>query len=348
MMKLKKYIVMLMIITAASLCGCRDNNGIMNNGKISEETRDVFAMDTYMTLTAYGENAKDAIDEAVDEIQRLDDMFSVGNKNSEVTILNDNGSEIISDETAYLFETASQIYKNTEGSFDITVYPLMVEWGFTNQKYNVPNQKKIDSLLKLIGTEKIEYDKKQKFISVPEGMKIDFGGIAKGYTSQCIMKIFEKNDLTGGIVSLGGNVQTYGKKPNGDSFKVGIEDPFGNEEYVGILNVKNKAVITSGGYERFFEKDGEQYHHILDPKTGYPAKSGLASVTIVSDDGTKADGLSTALFVMGKEKAIEYWKQYGIKENFDVILVEENGDVTITEGIESLFSSDRKIDVAKK
>ncbi|MBE5959537.1 MAG: FAD:protein FMN transferase [Lachnospiraceae bacterium] len=336
-------------LTVFLMSGCKNvnKNGDEYNGKINEETRDVFAMDTYMTLTAYGENAKDAIDEAVDEIHRLDDMFSVGNKDSEVSILNQNGSEIISEETEYLFETALQIYKNTEGCFDITVYPLMVEWGFTNQKYNVPKQDKIDSLLKNIGTSKIEFDKKEKLISVPDGVEIDFGGIAKGYTSQRIMQIFKKYELVGGVVSLGGNVQTYGRKPNGEKFRIGVEDPFGNQDYVGILNVENKAIITSGGYERFFEKDGVKYHHILDPKTGYPAETGLSSVTIVGEDGTMADGLSTALFVMGKNDAVDYWKKYAKKESFDMILVEDNGKITITEGLEKIFTSERQIEIVR-
>ena len=149
------------------------------------------------------------------------------------------------------------------------------------------------------------------------------------------------------IVSLGGNVQTYGNKPDQSEFKVGIEDPFGGSEYVGILQIKNKTVITSGGYERFFEKDGITYHHIINPKTGYPAESGLKSVSIVNENGTMADGLSTALFVMGKEKAIKYWEKNGREGAFDIILVEDDGTVYISKGLEEKFTSKRDIQVIK-
>ena len=223
----------------------------------------------------------------------------------------------------------------------------MREWGFTNQKYKVPPKEKLEKLLKNVGTSKIEYDGQKHFISLPEGMEIDFGGIAKGYTSQRVMEIFQRNHVDGGIVSLGGNVQTYGEKPDHSDFVVGIEDPFGKEEYAGILKVKNKTVITSGGYERFFEKDGVTYHHILNPKTGYPAESGLKSVTIVNEDGTMADGLATALFVLGKEKAIDYWKEYGKEKSFDFVLVEESGEVSISAGLAKCFFSEGKFQVIK-
>ena len=347
-MKRKIHRIILLCWVAVLLCGCEENNNKNNQEKVDSETRDVFAMDTYMTLTAYGKDAKTAIDEAVKEIERLDYMFSVGNEESEVSILNENGAEIISQETSYLFEKSNEIYDKTEGKFDITVYPLMVEWGFTNQKYKVPNQAKIDELLKYVGASKIEYNKSSKLICVPEGVKIDFGGIAKGYTSQRIVEIFKKYNLVGGVVSLGGNVQTCGLKPNGEKFRIGIEDPFGNQDYVGILDIKDKAVITSGGYERFFEKEGVKYHHILNPQTGYPAESGLASVTIINNDGTMADGLSTALFVMGKNDAIDYWKKYGKKDGFDMILVEDDGEISITTGIENSFSSEKKIKIIKE
>ena len=177
-------------------------------------------------------------------------------------------------------------------------------------------------------------------------MKIDFGGIAKGYTSSRIMQIYKKCGVTSGLVSLGGNVQLLGAKPDGSAWKVAVESPDEDGNYLGILQAKDKAVITSGGYERYFEKNGKKYHHIIDPSTGYPAENGLTSVTIISDDGTLADGLSTSLFIMGKEKAEKFWKKYNDK--FDVILLTDDEQLYVSEGIADDFQSDYKVNVMKK
>lgn len=341
--------LLISILCIVSLVGCsvtkssdKSNN---TNKDVSSETRDIFAMDTYMTLTAWGDKAKEALDEAEEEINRLENLLSAEITDSEIYIVNQNGSVILSEDTSNLIQKSIDLYQSTEGAFDITIYPLMVKWGFTTQDYQIPSKEQIQKLLKNVDSSKIEYDKTDQLLSLPEGVEIDLGGIAKGYTSSRIMEIFEKYNLESGMVSLGGNVQVYGKKVDGSLFKVAVESPDDQEDYVGILEIQDKAVITSGGYERYFEMDGQTWHHILDPKTGYPAQSGLTSVTIVSGDGTKADGLSTALFVMGKEKALEYWEQH--KEEFDVILVEEDGSVTITEGIEDTFSSEREVNVVK-
>ena len=146
-------------------------------------------------------------------------------------------------------------------------------------------------------------------------------------------------------MSLGGNVQALGTKTDGTAWQIAIENPDKSSDYIGVVSVKDKAVITSGGYERYFEKNGKTYHHILEPETGYPAESGVKSVTIVSDDGTLADALSTSLFVMGKEKALDYWREH--KNEFDTVLVEDNGNITITDGLKKVFRSNFKFDTVK-
>ncbi len=332
-------------------CGCSksDSEAMKSEEKSAETdeavTKDVFAMDTVMTLTAFGEEAQQAVDEAEKEIKRLDELLSTGIEDSEISIVNDNGSEYLSEDTASLISKSIELYKSTEGAFDITVYPLMEEWGFTTHKYKVPDRNKIKKLLENVDASKIEFDGNSKFISLPENTKIDLGGIAKGYTSDKIMKIYEKYNVTAGMVSLGGNVQVYKEKTDGTLWKVAVENPDGGDNYLGVVSVKDKAVITSGGYERYFEKDGITYHHIIDPATGYPAETGLKSVTIVSGDGVLADGLSTSLFVMGKEKALEYWKKNS--DMFDLILEDDKDKITITKGIQEYFTSDFDYDIAK-
>ncbi|CDB90306.1 putative uncharacterized protein [Clostridium sp. CAG:253] len=331
--------VLLFLLCIAMLTACQNSD---ENKKVS---KDIFAMDTYMTVTAYGKNAENGVNKAVDEINRLETVLSAEKQESDIYKLNETGSGTLSTDTKNIVSRALEINKTTNGAFDISIYPLMVKWGFTTQKYNVPSKNEISKLLKDVDSSKIIFDEKSGNIKLKENMKIDLGGIAKGYTSSRVMQIFKECGVTSGLVSLGGNVQALGTKTDGTAWQIAIENPDKSSDYIGVVSVKDKAVITSGGYERYFEKNGKTYHHILDPETGYPAESGLKSVTIVSDDGTLADALSTSLFVMGKEKALDYWHEH--KNEFDTVLVEDNGDITITGGLEKIFKSNFKFDIVK-
>lgn len=331
--------VLLFLLCIAMLTACQNSD---ENKKVS---KDIFAMDTYMTVTAYGKNAENGVNKAVDEINRLETVLSAEKQESDIYKLNETGSGTLSTDTKNIVSRALEINKMTNGAFDISIYPLMVKWGFTTQKYNVPSKNEISKLLKDVDSSKIIFDEKSGNIKLKENMKIDLGGIAKGYTSNRVMQIFKECGVKSGLVSLGGNVQALGTKTDGTAWQIAIENPDKSSDYIGVVSVKDKAVITSGGYERYFEKNGKTYHHILDPETGYPAESGVKSVTIVSDDGTLADALSTSLFVMGKEKALDYWHEH--KNEFDTVLVEDNGDITITGGLEKIFKSNFKFDTVK-
>ncbi|MDO5477509.1 MAG: FAD:protein FMN transferase [Eubacteriales bacterium] len=177
------------------------------------------------------------------------------------------------------------------------------------------------------------------------GLQIDLGGIAKGYTSSRVMEIFKEHGIKHGLVSLGGNVQALGTKENGSPWRVAIQNPESEMDYLGILDIEDKCVITSGGYERFFEQDGVRYHHIIDPRTGYPAQSGLLSSTIISSDGTLADGLSTSLFIMGKEEAEKFWRAH--PGQFDYILEDADGTLYVTEGAADILTTEAKTKVIK-
>ncbi len=315
--------------------------------EIPSATKEIFAMDTYMSVTAYGENAQQAVDAAKKEINRLDKLLSVGDKDSEIYRLNHNGSVQISDDTQTLFEMSQWIYKKTNGAYDITVYPLMKLWGFTEDKQRVPKQTDIDSVLTESGFDKLTLQ--DDILILGQNQGIDFGGIAKGYTGAKIMEIFKQYDVVSGMVSLGGNVQCYGTKTNGSLWRCGItnpDSPEDNSSLLGVVSVSDKAVITSGSYERYFKENGKTYHHIMDLKTGYPADSGLKSVTIVSDDGTLADGLSTACFILGKEKATAFWQKHS--DRFDMILVTDQNEIFVTNGIKENFQSNYKYSVIEK
>lgn len=369
----KKAVVMLLttVFTAGMLSGCGtsgdtekskndsrkaveqttqaevDTDRKSQNEEDESESRDIFAMDTYMTLTAYGKNAKKALDAAVDEINNIEQLVSTGIDSSEVSQINKNGKGSVSETTGYLIKRSKEIYDSTNGVFDITIYPIMQAWGFPTENYCVPGKKELKKLRGLMGADYVLYDEKKQEVTLDkEGMKIDLGGIAKGYTSSKVMDIFKENGISSAVISLGGNVQTLNGKPDGSDWRVAIENPADTGSYIGVLSIKDKAVITSGGYERYFKQDGKTYHHIIDPANGYPANNGLTSVTIVSDDGTLADGLSTSLFIMGPEKAQKYWKEHS--DEFDTILVKDDGSILVSEGIAEYFTSESDFTIIKK
>lgn len=343
---MRKQLLCAMLTCALLLTGCADVSE-PSKAEPACARQEIFAMDTYMTLTAYGDNAQEAVDAAAAEITRLDTLWSVGSPESEISQLNQKGSAVLSSETADVVERALSLSQESGGAFDITIYPLMELWGFTSGDYRVPTAAEISEKRSHVDSSALTYDHSSRSLSLPDGMSVDLGGIAKGYTSSRVMEVFRDYGVASGMVSLGGNVQLCGTKPDGGLWRVGIENPDESvvkSDMVGVLSVADKAVITSGGYERYFEEDGVCYHHILNPKSGYPAQNGLISVTIVSEDGTLADALSTALFVMGKESALELWRSHA--DSFDAVLVEEDGTITVTTGLADAFTSELSFEIA--
>ncbi len=308
------------------------------NETVNKEcTRQLFAMDTVMSFTAYGKNSEQAVDAAVKEVQRLDELLSTGNPDSEVSAINTKGSGTLSDDTKTILTEAMEIYRETDGLFDVTIYPLMQLWGFPTQEYHVPTESELQKALTKVDASQIVIEGDQVMLGT--GQQMDLGGIAKGYTSARIMEIYREYGITSGMVSLGGNVQTLGTRPDGKDWNIGIQNPDGQQgSLLAALPVENKAVITSGGYERYFEEDGNTYIHILNPKTGYPADSGLVSVSIISENGMLADALSTSLYLMGEEKAAEYWRTHA--DAFDMILEDKDGILYVTEGISQEIQTD--------
>ena len=308
-------------------------------------SKDIFAMDTYMTLTCYGTEAEEAIELAIDEIERLDKLWSVGNSESEVNKINNRSDIKLSEDSIKVIEKSRYIYNTTGGAFDITVRPLMQLWGFEKGSLNIPSEKEISDILPLCDLKKLSVNK--DVLNMEKGMGIDFGGIAKGYTSSRLMEIFGDFNIKYAIVSLGGNIQCFGKKTDGSLFNIAIKNPDSgkNDGLIGSVRVGGKAVITSGGYERYFtdEKTGKKYCHIIDPRTGYPAETDVQSVTIVSEDGMLADGLSTACYVMGRQGSIDYWMEH--KSEFDFIILGNDNIVYVTSGISDYFETDYKIKI---
>jgi thiamine biosynthesis lipoprotein len=266
---------------------------------VQKETR--FLMDTYVTMQVPGDaQALEKIEKAFDRIEEVDRKFNVLNPESALYRFNHENAPITDPEILALLATALEISKESGGAFDVTVYPLVDLWGFFRGAPAVPALPDIAACLKNVGWRQLKFE--NGVLTKPnDGVKIDLGAIAKGYAVGEAVKVLKGAGVTSALIDAGGDIFAIGEL-RGKPWKVGIRNPRG-EGVIGALDISDLTIVTSGDYERFFEKDGVRYHHILDPATGYPA-TGLMSVTVICDDAVLADGLSTALFVLGPEKGM--------------------------------------------
>ncbi len=314
-------------------------SGCSNKSKpVEMSSTTFFAMDTVMDIQINGDEA--LLSEAEQMVTNLEDRLSVTNANSEIGKINSDKIGRLSADSAEILNGGLEVCKDTDGALDLSIYPVLKEWGFTTGEYAVPSDEKIKELLSDVDYSKIQISENEdgtEDVVIPENMEIDLGSVVKGYTGQELSDFFKDNGVDSALINLGGNVQCLGKKNNTDPWKIAIKSPFLDSKtgILGVLSAYDTAIVTSGGYERYFEEDGEIYWHIIDPSTGKPAKNGLASVTIIADDGLRCDALSTALFVKGLDGAISYWKDH---KDFDAILVTEDEQVFITPGLENNFS----------
>ena len=323
---MKKHFISAMLSALLFLTGCSAESS-------PEPVQGTFfAMDTVMDFTIYGESG--LIDQSESLIASLESLVSVTDANSELYAINQTGSGTLTGKASSLMEQALEICRRTDGALDLSIYPIVRAWGFTTGSYQVPDEAEIQALLPLVDYRKIQYDAADGDVTLPEGMEIDLGSVAKGYAGQLVAQMLREHGVQSALLNLGGNVQTVGAKPDGSPWQIGIKDPQG-EDAMMVLSVEDQAVVTSGGYERYFEQDGQTYWHIMDPSTGHPADSGLISVTIVGNEGVVCDGLSTALFVMGLEKAADLWAQ---SDDFEAVFVTASGEVYITEGLRDRFA----------
>lgn len=307
-------------------------------GREQTAQKSLFAMDTYMTLSCTGRGAEKALAAACDEIRRLDALLSAADPSSGLSALNSAGGGALSGELAELTERSLALYAQTGGAFDAAVLPLTRAWGFASGEYRVPAADELEAALSLSGSAQLTYS--AGALSMPQGAGLDFGGIAKGYAADRVRDILTERGISSACLSLGGNICVIGGREDGSAWRVGIQDPQGGE-YLGVLSVRDTAVVTSGSYERCFtDEQGTEYHHILDPKTGCPARSGLVSVTVICADGAMADGLSTACFVMGAQGALEYRAEHG---GFELVMLCEDGTLYATKGLDGCFSTQRAV-----
>ncbi len=288
-----------------------------------------FAMDTVMSFRVMDSPEVCSVaTEGLGELLRgYEEMWSVTLEGSEIARANRGEQVKLSPETAELIEFALEMNRSTNGALDITLYPVLREWGFTTGEYNIPESRRISQLLELTGSDKVQLTDMELLLA--EGAQIDLGAVAKGYLGDLLSQRFRSCGVTSALLDLGGNIHAIGANPDGSPWRLGIRNPFGDGN-IAVLELADKAAVTSGGYERCFTEGGRRYCHILDPSTGSPAESGLSSVTIVGEEGRLCDALSTAVYVMGAEQAEQLWRELG---GFDMILIDDEGNLSVTEGI---------------
>ena len=314
--------------------------GCTTGAESAKTQRQIYAMDTVMLLTAYGAAADAALDAAEARIIELEADLDPEREGSSVRAVNEHAGEwvSVSPDCLSIAQTANEIAAQSGGALAPQLYDLVRTWGFVGGEYRVPAQQEIDTALAAIDGFCMEVDVANCALRIPVGTSIGFGAVAKGYTAEAALDAMEAAGCTTAILSLGGNVQTLGeRKPDGSRWSVAVMDPNDNGAYVATLSVGECAVVTSGDYQRYFERDGVRYSHILDPKTGYPAENGLRSVTVVCDNGARADALSTAMFVLGEQGALDNWRQNG---GFELVLVTADGRVVATDGLRGTLTED--------
>ena len=302
----------------------------------------VFAMDTVMMITAYGEGAAEAVERARAELHRLEDLFSVTYVDSDIARINAaNGVPIrVSEETAEILGLALDLWRETGGAFAPGLYTLQRAWGFTTDENRVPEDAEIMERLAQVDLAGVEID--GLTVTVPAGTELDLGAIAKGFAADQLVEIFTEMGVDSALFSLGGDVFAHGGRPDGGTWRVAIRDPL-EEELLVVVEVRDQMVSTSGGYERMFvDAEGNVHHHILDPTTGRPAESGLVSVTVISPSGARSDALSTAIFVMGLEAGLAFAEATA---DVEALFVSADGTLTMTAGFERmLLSFERRLE----
>ncbi len=300
-----------------------------------------FAMDTYITLrfsrldkngnALSADDLAKAASDCEQLLKKLESELSAHNESSPLWSLNRNVvSEITaSRDLAAVLDAAFRITELTGGAYDPTLGALSELWNITGGG-PVPSAKAIAECLTHTGTDKIIVDG-DHIAKADPSVKLDFGGVGKGYAAEKLIGYLNDTDIAYGLISLGGNIGVFGSKASGERYKVGITDPNDPDCVIGYLYLTEGYLSVSGDYERYFEEDGVRYHHILDPKTGYPAQSGLRSAACFAPNGTAADALSTALFVMGSEKALDFHQSHAIPH--EAILVTTDNEIILTDGL---------------
>jgi len=306
-----------------------------------------YGMSTVMTHRAFGKHAEESLRAVRDEAVRLEELLSRFIPVSEISRINRSAGikyERVSGDTYEVLSRAIELSRYSQGLFDVTVGPLVTLWDNGKDTFKPPEDSSIRQVLPLVDYTDLLLDPYEKAAGLQRiGQSIDLGGIGKGFAGDKLLEVFKKYGISSAYTNIGGNVVALGTKPDGSQWRVGIRHPRQENSLIGLVAVADKAVVTSGDYQRYFiGSNGKRHHHILDPSTGYPAESGLVSVTIVADNSTAADALSTVMFIAGMEKGLELLKSFSGTE---AILIDMNLLVYVTRGLKDCFQAGDGINI---
>lgn len=330
-MKHKLSLLLLLLITSLPLWGCTKSEPITQTG---------IYFDTVISITVYDSSKESLIQDCFNKCDKYEEIFSKTSPDSELyklnngllTATNQTDTEIsyqISTELAYLIEEGLKYSELSGGLFDITISPLSDLWNFhteTKDALKVPDATLIDDACKKINYTNVSIDNNtitlKKASASDDWPTIDLGALAKGYIADELGIFLKANDCNQALINLGGNILCIGEKEKDTPFTLGIQKPFGESgENITTINVSDTSVVTSGNYERYFREGDKLYHHILNPKTGYPFENDLNGVTIICESSLKADAMSTICFALGKEKGMELIKK---TEGVEAIFVDKD------------------------
>lgn len=303
-----------------------------NSKEISKSDGSEFLMDTLVKVRVHDENSDQVLEEVLSKLSHLEDLFSKTIDNSDINKINSNAGikpVKVSEETYDLLEEASHFAKITGGVFDPTIGPLVSLWGIGTEDEKIPTEKEIQKTLEKINYKKIEFKDNNKIFITDEDMSLDLGAIAKGYAADYVINYLNEENVESAFINMGGNVSVHGKKIDGSLWKVGIQDPVKNRgNIIAAVEGKDMSVVTSGNYERYFIEDGVRYHHIINPEKGYPARKGIISSTVISNNSSYADALSTSFYILGIEKSFQISKGM---ENVNIVLITEDNKAYVSE-----------------
>ena len=313
MIRFRNLLVICLFAALFLLGGCAKSSA-------DDQSSHVFVMGTVFEVRAIGSDLQPVLTEAEQALYQTDALISWRQEDSLAAAFNQSHQQDMS-QISDLLETAFLICEESGGAFDPTVLPLSRVWDFDRMsdpdfdisEMSVPEDVKIQEALGKVGFDKLSYDTSTHVLSASdEDAAIELGAIGKGYAADRAIAVLKAAGVTGGMINAGSTISVIGHKADGGSFRVAVRDPRGEQsDYIGLLTLTDTSIGTSGDYERYFEQDGIRYHHILDPKTGYPADSGLMQVTVICESSTMADALSTACFVLGLDDGMALAKRHG-------------------------------------
>ncbi|GAA0856390.1 MULTISPECIES: FAD:protein FMN transferase [Clostridium] len=332
-MKKKVISFFVAILLVFSFIGCTEKK------KAEPIHRTELFMGTAIKVTVYDKQDEEILDKVFKRIIEIEDLVSINKDNTEITNLNKNAGikgVKLSEDSFNIIKKGLEYSKLSNGGYDVSIGPLVKLWSIGLPEAKVPNKDEIKNVINKIDYKKVKVNDETKEVFLEDkGMMLDLGSIAKGYAADEIVKVLKENNVKQAIIDLGGNIYALGLKDGDKDWKVGIQDPFTERgNVVGSVEVSNKSVVTTGIYERFIEKDGVKYHHILNPKDGYPYKTDIAGVSIIADKSVDADGLSTLVFTKGLDEGIKFIEDL---DGVDAIFITNDRKVYTTKGIKDNF-----------